>query len=85
MSDKDDDDLPLDDREAAPLLGWKPETLATNRSKGQGPRYYKSGRRVFYTRKLIREYLDGCIVTPEPAAVRRRRRALAAETNQPTT
>jgi hypothetical protein len=82
MYETDLDDLPLSDTEAAALLGVKPETLATQRSQGRGPPYYKNGRRVFYTRRLIREYLVGCVRTPEPALVRRQRKALAAEAAQ---
>jgi hypothetical protein len=75
----DPDDRPLADAEAAALLGVKPGTLPTWRSLGRGPRYYKDGRLVRYTPRLIREYLASCIVTPEPASVRRERRARAAE------
>jgi hypothetical protein len=77
-----DDDLPLSDAEAAAVLGVKPETLATQRSKGKGPKYLKSGRRVFYTKRLLKEYLATCLRTPEPAAVRRQRKSLAAEAAQ---
>jgi hypothetical protein len=79
-----DDDLPLSDQEAAAILNVKPETLATQRSKGKGPRYLKSGRRVFYTKRLLKEYLAACLRTPEPASVRRQRRALAAEASSTT-
>jgi hypothetical protein len=78
----DPDDRPLSDAEAAAILGVKPGTLPTWRSQGRGPRYYKDGRLVRYTPRLIKEYQASHIHTPEPAAVRRRRKALAAEANQ---
>jgi hypothetical protein len=74
-----DDECLLDDKTAALLLGVQPGTLATWRALGRGPRYYKHGRTVRYTPVFIREYLNSHVVTPEPAAVRRQRRALAAE------
>jgi hypothetical protein len=82
---EDQDDRLLTDEEAAPLLGIKPATLATLRSQGRGPRYYKDGRLVRYTPRFIKEYLQTCLRTPEPASVRRQRRALAAEAAQSTT
>jgi hypothetical protein len=78
------DDRLLTDEEAAPLLGVKASSLPAWRSQGRGPRFIKDGRLVRYTPRLIREYLAGCVRTPEPAAVRRQRKALAAEANQST-
>ena len=75
----DPDDRPLTDEEAAPLLGVKASSLPAMRSQGRGPRYYKAGRVVRYTPRFIKEYLTTRIHTPEPATVRRQRRALAAE------
>jgi hypothetical protein len=46
------DDLKADlvsDIEAAKILHQKESTLATWRSAGRGPAYYKVGRRVFYS------------------------------------
>ena len=73
----DSDDVGLSDQEAAPLLGVKPETLATWRWQGKGPRYRKDGRAVRYTPRFIREYLNSIVRTPKSAAVRRQQRALA--------
>jgi hypothetical protein len=84
MYEVDPDDRLLTDEEAAPLLGVKASTLPTMRSQGRGPRYFKDGRLVRYTPRFIREYLANCIRTPEPAAIRRQRRALAAEAAQST-
>jgi hypothetical protein len=75
----DPDNRPIDDEEAGPLLGVKPTSLPAWRSQGKGPRYYKTGRTVRYTPRLIREYLESRVRVPEPASVRRQRRALAAE------
>jgi hypothetical protein len=77
----DPEDRLLTDEEAAPLIGVKPARLPTMRSQGRGPRYVKDGRLVRYTPRFIKEYLAGCIRTPEPAAVRRQRRALKAESS----
>jgi hypothetical protein len=73
------DDRPVSDTEAAAILKKKPLTLATWRSQGRGPRYLKVGRHVQYTVGFLKEYLATCERVPEPAAVRRQRRALAAE------
>jgi hypothetical protein len=75
----DPDDRHLTDEEAAPLIGVKASSLPAMRSQGRGPRYYKAGRVVRYTPRFIKEYLATHIHTPEPAAVRRRRKALIAE------
>jgi hypothetical protein len=72
----DPDDIGLSDQETAPLLDVTPETLATWRSQGRGPRYRKDGRAVRYTPRFIREYLNSIVRTPESAKVRRQRRAL---------
>ncbi len=72
------DDAGLSEEEAAAILRKKPETLATWRSQGRGPRYRKNGRHIEYTPRFLKEYLAACVRTPEPAAVRRQRRALAA-------
>jgi hypothetical protein len=73
------DDRPVSDADAAAILKKKPLTLATWRSQGRGPRYRKVGRHVQYTVGFLKEYLATCERTPEPAVVRRQRRALAAE------
>jgi transposase-like protein len=72
----DPDDAGLTNEETATILGVKPETLATWRSQGRGPRFRKTGRRVEYTPKFIKEYQAACIRTPEAAAARRQRSAL---------
>lgn len=74
----DPDELLTDD-EAAALLRCKVSTLASKRAKGQGSKYFKDGRFIWYTRRFLREHYQKLVVTPEPAAVRRQRRALAAE------
>jgi hypothetical protein len=73
------DDRPLTDADTASALGVKPATLAAWRALGKGPRYFKDGRRVFYTPRFLKDYLAARVQTPEPASVRRQRRALAAE------
>jgi transposase-like protein len=73
----DPDDAGLSNEQTATILGVKPETLATWRSQGRGPKYRKTGRHVEYTPRFIKEYQQGCVRTPESATVRRQRRALA--------
>jgi hypothetical protein len=73
----DPDDAGVSNEEAAAILHVKPETLTTWRSQGRGPRYRKSGRRVEYTPKFLKEYQRNCERLPESAALRRQRRALA--------
>jgi hypothetical protein len=69
----DPDDLGMSETETAEILKVKATTLATWRTLGKGPRYRKSGRRVEYTPRFIREYQESCTRSPEPAAARRRR------------
>ena len=67
------------EEETAEILHVKVMTLATWRSKGVGPKYRKIGKVIDYPDEFIAEYQDSCVRTPEPAPVRRQRRALAAE------
>jgi hypothetical protein len=78
----DPEDQFLTDVEAAPLIGVKASSLPTLRSMGRGPKYFKDGRIVRYTLRHIKEYRAKCVHTPEPASVRRQRKALVAETSQ---
>jgi hypothetical protein len=78
----DPDDRPIDEDETAVILGVKVPTLASMRSQGRGPKYYKQGRFIRYTPRFIKEYLAACERVPEPASVRRQRKALAAEAAQ---
>jgi hypothetical protein len=71
----DPEDTGLSNERTAEILGVRPQTLATWRSKGRGPKFRKSGRRVEYTPRFIKEFQESCMCTPEPAAVRRQRRA----------
>lgn len=75
----DPDDIGLSDKQTAEVLRVKPETLATWRSQGRGPKFRKTGRRVEYTPRFIKEFQQSCVRTPEPAKVRRQRRALDKE------
>jgi hypothetical protein len=68
------DDVGIDEAQTAAILHVKVETLATWRSQGRGPRFRKTGRRIEYTPKFIREFQASCERTPEPASVRRQRR-----------
>jgi hypothetical protein len=74
----DPEDIGISEVAAATILGIKPGTLATWRSQGRGPRFRKSGRRVEYTPRFLKEFQAECVRTPEPAEVRRQRRAFAA-------
>jgi hypothetical protein len=73
----DPDDAGLTEAQTAAILGVMPETLATWRSQGRGPKYRKFGRRVEYPVRFIKEFQQSCIRTPEPAKARRQRRATA--------
>jgi hypothetical protein len=75
----DPEDEGLSEEETAEIFGEKPETLATWRSQGRGPKFRKTGRRVEYTPRFIKEYQRSCVRSPEPAAVRRQRRAVAMQ------
>jgi hypothetical protein len=79
----DPDELLTEDKAAA-LLRCKVSTLASKRAKGQGSKYIKDGRFIWYTRRLLREHIQSHVVTPESASVRRMRKALAAEAASPT-
>jgi hypothetical protein len=72
----DPDDEGLSEKRTAEILRVKVGTLATWRSLGRVPRYRKSGRRIEYTPRLIKEYQQSCIRSPEPANVRRQRQAI---------
>jgi hypothetical protein len=73
----DPEDEGLSEEKTAKILGVKPETLATWRWAGKGPKFRKTGRRVEYTIRHIKEYQHSCVRSPEPAATRRQRRAAA--------
>ena len=45
------------------LLGT-PAALAKRRSRGEGPRYLKLGKRVVYSGRDLNAYLDECVVEP---------------------
>jgi hypothetical protein len=74
----DPEDEGVSEGETAEILGVKPETLATWRSQGRGPKFRKTGRRVEYTPRFIKEYQRGCERSPESASVRRQRRAITS-------
>lgn len=67
--DQDDPLFPSD--KAAQELHQSEKTLTTWRSRGKGPQYVKSGRRVFYRQSALREFIDSQVRTPEPASARR--------------
>lgn len=48
---------PLSNGEAAEWLGVAPETLATWRYLGKGPRYYRAGSRIKYFLADLRDFL----------------------------
>jgi len=57
------DDL-VDEGEAAEILHQAPRTLTVWRCHGKGPRYTKLGRRVFYRRTWLNQYIDQQTVSP---------------------
>jgi hypothetical protein len=73
----DPDEVGISEVDAARILNVKPQTLASWRSLGKGPEFRKVGRSVQYTPRALREFLAACARTPEPAATRRQRRAMA--------
>jgi hypothetical protein len=75
----DPEDEGVSEEDTAKILGVEPGTLATWRSQGKGPKFRKTGRRVEYTPRFIKEYQRSCVCSPEPAATRRQRRAAASE------
>ena len=52
------------------LLG-SPYALAKQRSRGEGPRYYKLGKRIVYHGRDLNRYLDACLVEPTSGPCRR--------------
>jgi predicted site-specific integrase-resolvase len=61
----------IDEREAADILGVKPQTLSLWRLRGQGPAFYKVGRRVRYRTPELAAYLESrrCRNTAEADAL----------------
>jgi len=45
------------------LLGT-PAALAKRRSRGEAPRYLKTGKRVLYSGRDLNAYLDECVIEP---------------------
>ena len=74
LVDLDENDL-VDTNEGAKILDIAPVTLKTSRSTGKlgdrpAPEYYKIGKNVRYSREYLKkEFLDACLVVPEPVAV----------------
>ena len=42
--------------EAAPIVRLSPKTMASMRSRGEGPRWIKSGSRVYYPLKELADW-----------------------------
>lgn len=55
----------LDTEQFSSEYGIPRATLNTMRSKGKGPAYVKVGRRVYYLRKDIENYLQSKRITPK--------------------
>lgn len=53
---------PLDTPEAAEFLRLSPGTLEVWRCKGRGPRFRKLGRKVFYTKEDLEEFINSYVV-----------------------
>ena len=60
MDEQRPNDL-LTTEEAAEYLHLSPRTLERYRVTGEGPKYLKVGRRVFYRRGDLDRWLDSCI------------------------
>lgn len=52
-------------REAAKLIGIAPQTLASWRSHGKGPRYFKHGRIVGYRLKDLERWVAERVINTE--------------------
>jgi len=46
------------DTELASVLGIEPERLQLMRSRGEGPRFTKPGKRVFYRQADVKDWLE---------------------------
>ena len=53
--------------EAAPYLDMSVHTLRNQRRLGIGPQYLKIGPNVRYTKKLMDEFLKGCLIKTKVA------------------
>ena len=49
-------EIPLNEKQAATILGLQPQTMAVWRMKGIGPRYFRSGRMIRYLPKDVFEH-----------------------------
>jgi predicted DNA-binding transcriptional regulator AlpA len=48
----------LNTQQASRVFGLAPATLATMRVRGEGPKYVKPGRSVFYDPADLREWIE---------------------------
>ena len=62
-------------RDAAQYLGLSYKVLATQRTQGSGPPYYKAGKFVFYKRDDLDEWMDSCRTTSTAQYRQRNKRA----------
>ena len=46
------------------LLLGSPAALAKQRTRGEGPRYHKVGKRVLYRGSDLNAFLDSCVIEP---------------------
>lgn len=78
----EDDRYYLTTNEELLLLG-SPDSLAKQRSRGEGPPYVKLGRRVLYRGCDLNGYLDACLIKPKASARGANRREPTSDTAQP--
>ena len=64
MSNCEEENKMLTDKEAAELLRVTPQTLRVRRMKKQPPRFLKIGKRVFYEEKDILDFKKSCYREP---------------------
>ena len=57
--------LPLNDVQAAEVLGLRPQTLRNMRCRGEGPAYVKLGRAVRYALEDLHAYTEARKIRPE--------------------
>jgi hypothetical protein len=55
----------LNEKQAAEILGKKPQTLRNDRHNRKGPPYVKLGRSVRYLEEDLREYMRKNRIDPE--------------------
>ena len=56
----------LSEKEAAPELHVKPQTMSAWRNRGVGPEFIRIGKLIFYTPSQLRAYVQSRVTRPTP-------------------